>query len=342
MTSPRVVTFVVPEGVDDPARVSGGNVFDLRVREGLVALGWDVRLVTATGEGAASVLHTAEDGGLVLVDGLVAAQASEAVAAEAPRLRIVVLAHMDSSAFPDADAGAVEGERRTFAAAARIVATSDWTRRRLTESGIVGAEAVVVAPPGAEDAPAAEGTPEGGSFLCVGVVAPHKGQDVLVDALTQLDAGPGWTCTIAGALDVDPPFARAVERRIEAAGLAGRVRLAGILSGAALDDAYRRADLVVAPSRVESYGMVVADALRRGIPVVASDVGGIPEATRTTSAAILVPPADPRALADALRRWMADPDLRARLTAAARRDRLRVPGWNETAARVAAALEGAR
>jgi glycosyltransferase involved in cell wall biosynthesis len=336
------VTFVVPEGVDDPARVSGGNVFDLRVREGLAALGWKVPLVTATGEAAASALRTVEDGGLVLIDGLVAAHASEAVAVEAKRLRIVVLAHMDSTAFPDADAGAVEGERRAFAAAARIVATSAWTARRLTESGTVGEDAVVVAPPGAEEASAAEGTPEGTSFLCIGVVAPHKGQDVLVDALAQLDAGAGWTCTIAGALDVDPAFALAVQRRIDAAGIAGQVLLAGVLSGPSLDDAYHRADLVVAPSRVESYGMVVADALRRGIPVVASDVGGIPEATRTTSAATLVPPGDPAALADVLRSWMTDPDLRSRLTATARRDRLRVPGWNETAAHVAAALEEAR
>lgn len=342
MTVPPVVTFVVPEGVDDPARVSGGNVFDLRVRDGLRALGWDVRLVAVTAEEAASALGSVDDGGLVLIDGLVAARAPAAITAEAQRLRVVVLAHMVSAAFPDADPAAVEGERRAFAAAARIVTTSAWTRRRLAASGIVGEDAVVVAPPGAEEAPAAEGTPEGASLLCVGVVAPHKGQDVLVEALARLDADAEWTCTIAGARDVDPSFVHAVEQRAAAVGIAEHVWIPGVLSGPALDEAYHRADLVVAPSLVESYGMVVADALRRGIPVIASDVGGLPEATRTTSAAILVPPGDRVALGTALCRWMSDPARRAQLTAAARRDRLRVPGWNDTAARIATALEEAR
>jgi glycosyltransferase involved in cell wall biosynthesis len=126
-----------------------------------------------------------------------------------------------------------------------------------------------------------------------------------------------------------------------AAGLDGRITMTGALAGDRLQDAYGNADLVVAPSRVESYGMAIADALRRGIPVVASNVGGIPS-TVAARAAVLVPPGQPRALGDALRRWMADPALRERLTEQARRERATIPPWSATVERVAQALAGVR
>ena len=161
----------------------------------------------------------------------------------------------------------------------------------------------VVARPGSDDAPEATGTPAGGALLCVGVVAPHKGQDVLIEALAALGADPAWTCTIAGSLDAFPDYADRVATLAAAAGISDRVTLTGALAEDDLDRAYQRADLVVAPSRVESYGMAIADALRRGIPVVASRVGGIPQ-TVESRAAVLVPPGQPQALADALRRWI--------------------------------------
>ena len=82
--------------------------------------------------------------------------------------------------------------------------------------------------------------------------------------------------------------------------------MTGVLGRDELERAYRRADLLVAPSRAESYGMAIADALRRGIPVVASDVGGIPQ-TVASAAAVLVPPDQPAALRQALGRGWSIP-----------------------------------
>ncbi|MEU1973030.1 glycosyltransferase family 4 protein [Microbacterium sp. NPDC019599] len=336
--SAGAVRFVVPQGVDDPARVSGGNVYDARVRDALTRLGWAVLTTEVPPDAAASALASARDDDLVLVDGLVAGRSAAALEAEAERLRLVVLAHMVSEAFPDADEGAVAGERRALAAAEHVIATSRWTRTQLAQRGLVAPARLSVAIPGTDDVPPAHGTRGGSAMLCLGVVAPHKGQDVLVEALSGLGGG-GWTCTIAGSVDAEPAFARRVVGRREEAGLRDRIRMPGVLAGAALDEALGGADLLVAPSRVEAYGMVVADALRRGIPVVASDVGGIPEAVASSEAAVLVPPGDAWALRVALERWVADPALRARLTGEARRGRDRLPRWTDTAARVAAVLE---
>lgn len=341
----RTVYFVVPESIDDPSRTSGGNVFDRHLAAGLAAGGWDVRMVRTDASSPASspaalsrLLGALQNDALVLIDGLVATGAPMAVATAAERLRIVVLAHMVAAAFPDADPRAIEGERRALRAAHRVIATSEWTRRELARRAQIPFERIVVATPGTVDAPAATGTAAGGALLCVGVIAPHKGQDVLVEALRDLDESMPWTCTLAGSLAAYPAYADGIGALAVGSGLGGRITMPGVLDQARLDEAYRRADLVVAPSRVESYGMGIADALRRGIPVVASTVGGLPQTVAGSGAAVLVPPDQPAALTEALGRWMSDSSLRARLKGEALRTRSALPRWSDTAERIGATL----
>jgi glycosyltransferase involved in cell wall biosynthesis len=122
----------------------------------------------------------------------------------------------------------------------------------------------------------------------------------------------------------------------------GRVRFSGALPDADLARSYEEADLLLLPSRSETYGMVVTEALARGIPVVASDVGGVPEAmghgADGARPGVLVPREDPAALGDALRAWLGDADLRRRLRQTARERRESLPDWSRTTAAVADAL----
>ena len=159
------VHVIVPEGIDDPARPSGGNTYDRRVCEGLTALGWTVR-EHAVGD-VAGALARIPDGAVVLVDGLVAAPG--AMVPEADRLRQVVLVHM-----PLGD------QREVLEAAAAVVVTSEWTRRRLDELYGVPAH---VAEPGVDLAGLATGSASGDALLCVAAVTRGKGHDVLLDGL---------------------------------------------------------------------------------------------------------------------------------------------------------------
>jgi glycosyltransferase involved in cell wall biosynthesis len=117
------------------------------------------------------------------------------------------------------------------------------------------------------------------------------------------------------------------------------VRFAGPRTGAELDRAYASADLLVLASHAETYGMVITEALARGLPVLATDVGGVTEALGHPPAGLLVPPGDAAALGAALRSWLEDAGLRARLRRAARERRASLRPWAATAADVARVLE---
>lgn len=329
--SSMLVYFVVPDAIDDTARVSGGNVYDRQVRDGLRSDGWDVRMIlVGDGSPAAQAFAELPDGALALVDGLVAVEESHTVVAESRRLRLVVLAHM---------VWGVDREREVLQVVNTVVATSEWTRSELTSRDLVAPGNVVVARPGTDPAPATVASPAGGRLLCVGVVAPHKGQDLLVHALSRLTDIEGWTCTIAGALTTAPEFVDELRSTIQKSRLTPRVTFVGPLAGTSLERAYGGTDLVIAPSRSESFGMVVAEALAHGIPVVASRVGGIPEAMSQSNAGTLVPADDPWALEVVLRQWLTGTEHRAELKAAAMDARLAVRPWSATIAVIAAALK---
>jgi glycosyltransferase involved in cell wall biosynthesis len=112
------------------------------------------------------------------------------------------------------------------------------------------------------------------------------------------------------------PLAGPLQERIDRDGLAGHVRLMGYR-----DDLPRLLacmDLVVHPATMEGLGVSLLQASAAGVPVVASRVGGIPEAVRDGVSGLLVPPADVAALADAVLALLADPDACRRMGAAGR------------------------
>ena len=352
------VHFVVPDGIDDPERSSGGNAYDRRVADGLRALGWDVPELAVSGSwpepdtraraALEVVIARLPDGAVALVDGLIASTVPEVLVPAARRLRLVVLVHMPLGAgsphdgpFSGDDADACERERSVLSAAAGVVTTSAWTRRRLIDRYELSPDRVHVAHPGVDAVDMAPGTGNGGELLCVAAVAPHKGHDVLVSALAKIADLP-WRCTCVGTLDRDPRFVELLRRQVHADGIEHRVRFAGPRTGGDLDTAYSSADLLVLASHAETYGMVVIEALARGLPIVATAVGGLPEALGHGAdgrrPGLLVPRGDAGALAAALRDWLGDAELRERLRRGARDRRSTLTGWSTTARRVSIIL----
>lgn len=348
-----VVHVVVPAGIDDPARPSGGNTYDRRVCDGLTSLGWPVhehavpggwpRPDSAAFAVLAGVVEQIPDDSVVLLDGLVASIAPEVLLPRSHRLRLVVLVHMPLGHRTPEHADARVRERAVLSAAAAVVATSAWSRARLLELYRLPAKSVHVAQPGVDAADLAAGTGTGAALLCVAAVTFDKGHDVLLNALVTISDLP-WHCVCVGSLERDPPLVDGLRERALQSGLDGRVEFPGPRTGAQLDRSYAGADLIVLPSRAETYGMVVTEALARGLPVVASDVGGLTEALGQgadgTRPGLLVTPDDPAALGGALRQWLSSPELRGRLRQAARERRESLPGWSTTTSMIAGVLDG--
>ncbi len=334
MSPARTVHLVAPEGVGDPGRPSGGNTYDRRLCQELAAAGWSPCTHEVAGRrGLERALEALPDRAVVLVDGLVGSPAPELLVPASRRLRVVVLMHMPIHS---------EAECLVLRAAAGVVTTSDWTRRWLLSAYALDPARVHVAHPGGDPAEPAPGTVAGSNLLCVGAVTPGKGHDVLLRALARVADLP-WRCLCVGALARAPEFVTVLRRTIRATGLEDRLVLAGPRTGPGLEASYAVADLLVLASHAETYGMVVTEALARGLPVLASDVGGVPEALGTAPdgrrPGVLLPPGDAGALADSLRRWLSDERMRQGLREAAHRRRTGLTGWSQTAERVARVLQ---
>jgi len=343
------VTVVVPAHVDAP---TGGNVYDRRVSAALSELGWNVSVRGVAGawpmpgesgqRALAELLTGLPDGTMVLGDGLVLDGLPDVVVPHAERLRLVALVHL-----PLADETGLdlqegqrrrEAETRTLAACRAVVVTGAWTVGRVCALG-VPPDRVHLVEPGTDPAPRAPGTPDGGSVLCLAAVVPRKGQLLLVEALAGLVDRP-WRCRIVGPLDRHPAYVERVLDAVQRYHLAGRVEVCGPLDGPRLDEAWTSTDLLVLPSYGETFGMVLAEALTRGVPVVTTTGSG---AERTAAeAGLLVPPGDVQALRAAIAQWLSQPALRADLASRAGAAGRALPGWEVSARRLADVLETVR
>lgn len=153
-------------------------------------------------------------------------------------------------------------------------------------------------------------------IVSVGRFAYPKDFSTLLDALELVAAG--YRAMLVG----DGPRLADVSAGLQARGLSGRVELLGARGDVA--DVLVRADVFVLSSLSEGFPVSILEAMAAGLPVVATDVGGVAEAVADGETGILVPPADPDALAAALAWLVADADLRRRLGAAGRARALRL------------------
>ncbi|MGW4487658.1 glycosyltransferase family 4 protein [Amycolatopsis sp. NPDC004368] len=348
-----VVAFVLPGNVDDVTEPSGGNTYDRRMCESLPGVGTPVLQVAVPGSWPepgptgrarlARALAALPDHTTVLIDGLVACGVPEVVVPHARRLRLGVLVHLplaDETGLDPGHAAELNAcERETLRVVRQVVATSPTAARTLVRRHGLRPATVSVVEPGVDPAPPASGTDGVSRLVCVAAVTPRKGQDVLVEALAQV---PDVTVDFVGSLTRAPEYVDELRWSVDRLGLGDRVTFSGPRAGAELDAAYDRADLVLLPSHAETYGMVVTEALARGIPVVASEVGGVPDALgRSSDGAVpglLVPPGDPDALASALHSWVTDAELRHHLRTAALGRGSTLEEWDGAARRLTEVL----
>jgi colanic acid/amylovoran biosynthesis glycosyltransferase len=153
-------------------------------------------------------------------------------------------------------------------------------------------------------------------ILCVGTLHEVKGQGYLIKACRKLqESGIDFTCHFVG----DGPDKPALTKLVDQAGLSEKIVFHGRQKQEKVAQLLQGADVLVAPSvptrdgRREGIPVVLMEAMSSGVPVVASNISGIPELVVDGHTGLLAPPGDAAALADALERYYHDPVLRKRL-----------------------------
>ena len=343
------VAFAVP---GDLAAPTGGYAYDRRMIAELRKLGWQVDVI-GLGDGfprpsaeimvaAREKLAAVPEGCPIVVDGLAFGALPEAANELRERNPLLALVHhplaLETGLAP-ADAETLKtSECKALEAARGIVVTSPSTATLLTDDYDVPPNIVTVARPGTERGEIAKGNSDGVvRLLAVGSVVPRKGYDVLIAALAPLAALP-WRLTIAGDRTRDEAAAAQLDADITSHKLADRIEVLGALPADRLATLYAGADLFVLASRFEGYGMAFAEATAHGLPVIGTTAGAIPE-TVPAGTGMLVPPDDTTALADSLRRMIADGDERRRLAAGAQAAAAALPTWADSAKLLAGAIE---
>jgi len=325
--------------VGNTARKTGGYLYNGRVISGLRQRGFHIEEVLAGGASpeeqrtvAPRLGSTFDPSGYdtIVVDAL----ARIAVAPHLDRWQasrpVVALVH-ELPAVASVGSGSVACERvyeEPLLRADRLVVVSDHGKRVLLDRGVASGRIHVV-PPGFDRVPVGDISPARRDgpvrALCVAQWIPRKGILTLVEAWALREDA---VLELIGETDADPGYAARVREAIEA-GPRGSIIVSGCLDDASLGASFASADLFVLPSRYEGYGIVYAEALAFGLPIIACDVGPVPELVGQ-EAALLVRPDDKHALSAALDLLLGDPKLRAGMSAAATRRASHLPRWEDT------------
>ncbi len=337
------VAFAIPGDINLP---TGGYAYDRRVLALLPSLGIDVRHLVLPGTypqpSAADLAETRRllaavpSDAVLLIDGL----AYGAMPADLVRsfdLKIVALVHhplcLEAGLGEQRQAELRALETAALALAQHVVVTSAATAKTLTADFAVPMANITVAQPGTDAAPRAKGTGSPLQLLAVGSVVPRKAFDVLVRALMPL-AGLSWRLTIIGAMDRSVEGLNALSIAIAESGLKDRITLAGPADQDRLNAHYASADIFVMPSLYEGYGMVLAEAMARGLPIVCT-TGGAAADTAPDAAALKVAPGNIGALSAAIGRLLRDAALRASMGDASWAAAQNLPRWDQTARTIA-------
>lgn len=330
--------------------ISGGYAYDRAVLDGLRAAGHDARAVELAGRhpladaparaAASAAFDALAPDAVAVIDGLGLPAFADRAEALAARHTVGLIHHpttLETGAAPADRAVLRAAERALMPLLARVIVTSTATAERLAADFGVDARRIAVVVPGTAAAPRSAGS--GGphcAILSVGTLVPRKGHDMLLRVLARL-FDLDWRLTIVGSGDRDPAHAHALYALAEQLGIAQRVTFAGEADPATLDSLWRDADMFALATQWEGYGMAIAEALKRGLPVAVT-AGGAAGAQVSPRSGVVCAIDDEATLSKSLRRMIFDGDLRREMAEAAWTEGQALPDWPTQVSKFAAAL----
>ena len=346
--------FVYPGDLNSP---TGGYAYDRRIIAGLKSLAWEIQLI-GLGEGypfpnsaqvkqAKKQLQGLAPGVPMVIDGLALGVLPEVAACVAEHHPLIALIHhplaFEFGLSQDQAALLKQSETEALRHASKVIANSPATAHDLNRHYGVPMDRIDVVLPGTdrsmqqrERSQITNGNRNAIRLLSVASIIPRKGFHDLLAALAPLADLP-WTLSIAGDTTRNAGAFEQLIGDITRFGFEGQVQVLGAVSDSELDILYSQADAFVLASLFEGYGMVYAEAMAYGLPIVATRGGAIPD-TVPSEAGLLVSPGDVSALTLAIKTVIEDAPYRARLSSGALRAAAQQPTWDHAAKQFALAL----
>ena len=336
-----MIGFAVPGDLDAP---TGGYVYARRIMVEWQRLGIAYRHIPLDGSFPEpdelalreTAVLLAEAPRPLLIDGLAYGAFPEMLAAQAGAS--VLLHHPlcdETGLSEERKARLFRSERTALARARHVIVTSPLTARDVRDRFQVPPERITVAEPGLDRAGKAPLDRDPPRLLAVGSVTPRKGYGFLIEALAGC-VDLAWICTIQGEMERDRAEGARIAALIAQKGLGERIFM--LPPAPDMSRIYGEADVFVAPSLHEGYGMAVTEAMAHGLPIVATRAGALPQ---TAPVALFASPGDTKSLRVALRTILADAALRRRMGEESYAFARARPGWSTTARVVAEALGAA-
>ncbi|MBV9250130.1 MAG: glycosyltransferase family 4 protein [Acetobacteraceae bacterium] len=342
------VSLIVPAPFE---QISGGYAYDRRMVEGLRATGHEISVIELPGsfpvteettrQAAGAICEALAGGTYPVIDGLALPAFAGLEETLAARTCVGLIHHPTALETGLSDTAREELqaiERRLYWHLRKILVTSATTAARVVAEFGVARNKIAVVVPGTDEAPRCTGS---GSSVCqilsIGALVPRKGHDVLLRAVARL-FDLNWHLTIVGTPDRHPVHAHKLARLAEELNITQQVRFAGEVTDQELYALWRAADVFALATRYEGYGMAIAEALKRGLPVAVTAGGSAAELVGPEAGAVCQP-GDHQQLSKALRRLIFNPELRREMGEAAWKIGQTLPSWSAQAEIFARALD---
>jgi glycosyltransferase involved in cell wall biosynthesis len=343
------ILFIIPGDINLP---TGGYRYDREILRQWKAAGIAVKLVSLEGDfpfpdetdRAKALARVPElTGDIAVIDGLAGGAMPEFASALSRKMPVIALIHHPlclEKGLTDRLANQLKiSEKSGLSHCSGVITPSPATARAVREIFAFDEKRIHTVLPGVERSNPARGSTDGTpNLLCIGSVIERKGHRYLIEALAKL-RHLDWRLDCIGLITSDNSLFTELDARIRDLELADRIVFHGPVDTEEIEKAYLSADIFVLPSLHEGYGMVYAEAIVRGIPVIGTTAGAIPE-TVPDVCGLLVEPGNTDELAAAMERMITDHDLRSRYSQNCLLAGPGFPTWQGSATLFARLLEG--
>ena len=343
------ILFVIPGDINLP---TGGYRYDTEIINAWKTFGIDVELISLEGnypfpsqQDKANELDAIKgfpEADIAVVDGLLGGASLEFMSALSKMMPVTALIHhplcLENGLDEETAQALKASEQEGLEFVSQIITTSPATTKTVADLFGFDSNKIYTVLPGVKRTQVSQGSKSKTvHLLCVGSVIERKGHKTLLKALGQLEE-LDWRLDCYGSTKFDEELFDELQDITNKEALSKKVTFHGAVSDETLEAAYAKSDVFVLPSLFEGYGMVYAEAIVRGLPVIATTAGAIPDTVPKTCG-ILVEPENITMLSQALEQIICDKDLRNNYKQGALNAAADFPTWQSSASRFAEILE---